>query len=118
MAAMRYSIRSLLTATFVAALFFSHLAWQTARRSELIRDIEQVGGAVEFDEHAKVKAVVLPTAALKDVRASRLKLFPNMSKLSLLVFEARNGDMHLKAARLDTTAINNELLDDLERRND
>ena len=56
--------------------------------------------------------------ALKDVRASRLKLFPNMSKLSLLVFEARNGDMHLKAARLDITAINNELLDDLERRND
>lgn len=115
MGSMRYSIRALLIATLFSSLLFSPLAWRQAKRRQLIREILRAGGEVELDESSRVKAVILPQSGLHDVGASRFKLFPKLSQLSMLDVRLATDKANLTARRLDLTSISGEVLDDLER---
>lgn len=110
---MRFSIRALLVLIFAAALVSSYVASQEAKRRQLIRDIERVGGQVETDRFANVTGVTLPHASLIEIQGARLKLLPKLAKLTLLDVEGTSGDLHFEAKRIEITTVTDELLDEL-----
>ncbi|QEF96864.1 hypothetical protein Mal15_08940 [Stieleria maiorica] len=87
----QFSLRSVLVVIVLAAVWFAYLQRQDAARRQLIEDIQDVGGTVEFGETTtlslfasqRVTDVAIPSARLGDVGPTRLKLFPNLSTLEL-----------------------------------
>ncbi len=120
---LRFSLRSALAVTSLAAVWFSYLASQDAVRRQLIADIEDVGGTVGFCDSTglslfasrRVSDVAIPYARINDVGPLRLKLFPNLSTLQLndVKMSGDNGST-FQGAALQFTKVSDDLLKQLD----
>ena len=118
---LRFSLRSVLAMISLAAVGFTYLARQDAIRRQLITDIEDVGGTVEFDESnllslfksQRVSAVTLPQEKFSEIPADRLKVFNRLTELTILDFHIDTGTTEVSSPQL-TTDITRDKLDEFD----
>lgn len=118
----QFSLRTIFALVSVAAMGFTYLARQDAARRQLITDIEDVGGTVEFDESIalslfrsqRVSEVTIPHGRIADVGPMRLKSFPNLSTLGFKDVDSTNNDgLRFRCSELRLTKITDDILEGL-----
>ncbi|TWT98550.1 hypothetical protein Pla52n_50660 [Stieleria varia] len=95
----RYSIRSLLTATIFAAVPCGAYLWIEYPRLMLIREVESNGGRIEYAPWslqrpflgARVMHVTVPINAYDNLDVSRLADLPGLSSFSTEIYEGCCG---------------------------
>lgn len=119
---LRFSLRTAIIGTLIAALGFAYVARQDAQRRRLIADIEAAGGSVKFDnsifaffQSARVSEVKIPHARVSDVGMPRLKSLSHLSELTLTDFDGGIPDgPRFKASEIRIFPVTEELLDELK----